>query len=429
MREGHEAGRIKNLTCLPAQAAAREGGSDLHLLTLWLLLAGPLWGGVGAVVLPRRYRRRGLDSQAAGLRGGTLCAALGLPALVYLWLYTPPLRRLHGVVAATLLAAELFGLFASVYPGNPCVTSAGYVANQAQNGLVLGAVYATMAAGLTLIYSVQRIISFTHGQFVMFGGVMAYLLLTRGLDVNPLFAVPIVGVASFILGAIIERVLLTPIHRSGIERPGEYAILITFGLGMFLQYALVGLLGSPTGIRAPRYTDMPPLIGVQPMFEMGALRLRTDNLIAGVLGLLMFAALAWFLRTTWPGKSLRAVAANQTAAEVTGVDSGAAHNLAFAAGSMLAGMSGAILVPVMNMPIPEMASLASVRSYVSIVLGGLGSVPGAFLGGLSVGLAESLTAACFPDPSRGATYQLAAGLLIFALVLLLRPQGLMGRKP
>lgn len=378
-------------------------------------------------MLPRRYRTRSLDPRLAALAGGLWGAALGVPALAYLYAFTPRLRRgPHAWAPAVLLAAELLTAFRLVYPTNICVTSPGYVANQVQTGLTVGAIYAAMAAGLTLIYSVQGIISFAHGQFVMFGGVLAYLLLAGGWHVNAVFAIPVIGLCSLVLGMLVERTLLTPLHKGRIERPGEYAILITFGLGMVLQYALVGALGNPTGIRAPRYTDR-PLFGLDTsVIQLGALRIRTDYLIAGLIGLVLFAALTWFLHRTWVGKSFRAVAQNPGAAAVAGIDSGRAFTLAFGVGTMLAGMSGAALVPAMNFPVPDIASQAAIRSYVVIVLGGMGSVMGSLVGGLFLGVVEAMTAACFPDPSRGATYQVAAGLLLFAVILLVRPQGFFG---
>lgn len=401
----------------------------MDILILWLLAAGPLWAVVGARILPRRYRSRGLDPRQAALAGGLWGSLLGPAVLAYLFVTTPVLRQSRHVwTPALLLTAELMLLFRALYPTNPLVTDPGYLANQLQDGLIVGAVYATMAVGLTLIYSVQGIISFTHGQIVMFGGVLGYLLLTKFLAVNALFVIPLVGLVALALGLLLERTLLLPLHAGSIERPGEYAILITFGFGLFLQYALVGVLGNPSGIRAPRYTDR-PLLGLSAStLDFGALRVRTDLLIAAAIGLALFVLLTWFLQRTWTGRSLRAVAMNRQAAAVAGIDSGRAFTLAFGIGTMLAGMSGAALVAVMNFPVPEVATVAAIRSYVVIVLGGLGSVPGAFLGGLLLGVAEALTVAGFPDPSRGATYQVAAGLVLFGFILLVRPQGFLGRR-
>lgn len=410
-------------------AGSPSGGDAVNALVIWLLLAGPFWAVLAATLLPRRYRRLGLAFRHVGVPAGLWGATVGPLALAYAWRKTPPMEGPgYRILPGLLLAGQVFGILRSLYPANPLFTDAAYFLNQVQNGLVVGAVFGTMAVGLTLIYSVQGIISFTHGQLFMFGGVVAYLLLTRVWSVNALLVIPVVGLICLVLGLVLERALLGPLHSESTERPAEYALLITFGVGLFLQYGLVSVLGSPTGIRAPRFTDR-PLFGLDSsILQLGFLRIRTDMLVAGLVGLALFIALTWFLHRTWTGRSLQAVAQNRTAAILAGIDARRAFNLAFGIGVMLAGMAGAALVAVMNFPVPEMATQAALRSYVIIVLGGLGSVPGAFLGGLFLGVAEALTVAGFPDPSRGATYQVAAGLAIFALVLLVRPRGFFGRE-
>jgi branched-chain amino acid transport system permease protein len=394
---------------------------------IWLVLAGPLWSALGATFLPRRYRTRRADPQLAGLAGGLCGAALGPFALAPLYVAVPVLRHgLYVVSPAVLVSGELFLLFAHANPDNVCITDPLYVVNQVQIGLTVGLLYATMAAGLTLIYSVQRIISFTHGQFVMFGGVLAFVLL-RGSDLNPIVVMPAVAIATFTLGVGIAKVLLKPVQAGTIARPDEYAILMTFGVGIFLTYALVGALGNPIAVRAARYTDR-PLFGIdRAVFEFAGIRMRTDLLIAGAVGLLIFVALSWFLYHTWTGRSFRAVAMDRQAAAVVGIDSGGVFLWAFGIGTALAGMAGAALVPAFNFQVPEMAAQTAIRSYVIVVLGGLGSLRGALLGALFLGVVEALTAGCYPDPSKGATYQVASGLLVFLVVLLVRPQGFFGR--
>jgi len=394
---------------------------------IWLFLAGPVWSALGAVFLPRRYRTQRGDPQLAGLAGGLWGAAFGPFALAPLYASVPVLRRgLHVVLPAVLISGELLLLFAHANPGNVCVSDPLYVLNQVQTGLTVGLLYATMASGLTLIYSVQRIISFTHGQFVMFGGVLTFLLL-RDSDLNPIFVMPVVAIATFVLGVVIAKVLLKPVQAGTIERPDEYAILMTFGVGIFLTYALVGMLGNPIAVRAARYTDR-PLFGIdRAIFEFAGMRMRTDLLIAGAVGLVIFVALSWLLYRTWTGRSFRAVAMDRQAAAVVGIDSGAVFLWAFGIGTALAGLAGAALVPAFNFQVPEMAAQTAIRSYVIVVLGGLGSLRGALLGALFLGVVEALTAGCYPDPSKGATYQVASGLLVFLVVLLVRPQGFFGR--
>lgn len=395
---------------------------------IWMMVAGPLWALVGARVIPHRYRSHGLDARRTRAVGALMGAAVGGIGILYLYKKTPDLAGRTYILGSSLaVVAELYMLFRVGYPDNACNTSPSYVINQIQNGLSLGMVFAAMAVGLTLIYSVQSIISFTHGQFFMLGGVIGYLLATEMWGMNGLFAIPVAGLVSLVMGMLFERSMLSPMHGGGIERGGEYAILVTFGFGLFLQFAIVGILGNPTGVRAPRYTDR-PLFGIDTSaFDLGPLRIRTDFLIAGLLGALMIAALAWFLQRTWTGRSFRAVSQQKEAASVVGINSGRTFTLAFGIGTMLAGMAGAALIPAMNFPVPQIAGQVAIRSYVIIVLGGLGSILGAGLGGLFVGLAEALGAGCFPDPAKASSYQLAFPLVLFALMLLVRPQGFFGR--
>ena len=399
----------------------------MSVLVVWLVLAGPLWSIAGAALLPRRYRERRADPRLAGLAGGLWGAALGAVAVPWLHRRVPTLRRgPHVLLPALLLTAELTWLFARGFPANPCVRDSLYVLDQIQTGLTVGLVYATMAVGLTLIYSVQRIVSFTHGQFVMFGGVAAFVLL-RDSPWSPYAVLPVVGLASLVLGVGVAAVLLRPVHTGTVERPDEYAILMTFGFGLFLTYALVGTLGAPVAVRTPRYTDR-PLLGLDTaVVQLGGLRFRMDLVIAGAIGLLIFCALGWVLYRTWLGWSFRAVSMDRAASAVSGIDAGRVFVLAFGIGTMLAGVSGAALVPTFNFQVPEMAAQTAIRSYVIVVLGGLGSVKGALLGGLFLGIVEAFTAGCYPDPSKGATYQVASGLLVFLVVLLVRPQGFFGR--
>ena len=153
----------------------------------------------------------------------------------------------------------------------------------------------------------------------------------------------------------------------------------------------------------------------------------STRVVAAAISLALIGIVLWFVHRTWTGRALRAVSQDRNAAAVTGINPLFMNNLAFGLGTMLAGMSGATLVQVFSWTF-DVGVPASSKSFVIIVLGGMGSIPGALIGGLIIGAVESLGAGCFPDPSRGLAYQSAFGLVIFALVLLLRPQGLLGRK-
>lgn len=386
----------------------------------WLVLAGPAWAAIGAWGLPRVYRRKGLDHAPARFIGGLAGLTLGPLLVLPLWRFTPDLGRWYwGGGTGMLAALELYALFAILSPRNLCVTNAGYVANQISNGLTIGFIYALMAVGLTLIYSVQGVISFAHGQFYMLGGYVSYYFLQLLVDVNPVVGVPVAGLITMLVGFAFEYLFLRPMHLGRIERAGEYAILVTFGFGFFLQYTVLAAVG-PFSQKAPAFLQASG-------FTLGPLLLIPNRLVAAAIGVVLIGALLYLLDRTWLGKALRAVSMDKQAAAVVGIDPLTMNTLAFGIGTMLAGMSGAALIPVFTW-VPWVGTTAAIRSYVIIVLGGLGSVPGALFGGLIIGLVEALGAGCYPDPSKGAAYKTAFGLVIFALMLLLRPTGLMGRE-
>lgn len=390
------------------------------VVIIWLVLAGPVWAAIGAWGLPRIYRRKGLDDSQARIVGGLGGLTLGPLMVVPLWYFTPDLRRWHwGGIPGILAAVELYGLFAALDPNNLCVTNAEYVANQLSSGLIIGFIYALMAVGLTLIYSVQGVISFCHGQFYMLGGYVSYYFLQLIWDVNPIVGVPVAALVTMLLGFVFERLFLRPMHLGQIERTGEYAILVTFGFGFFLQYTVLAAVG-PFSQKAAPYLALGSL-------KLGPLNLIPNRLVATAVGIVLIIALLYLLNRTWLGKALRAVSMDKQAAAVVGINPLTMNTLAFGIGTMLAGMSGAALIPVFTW-VPWVGAPAATRSYVIIVLGGMGSVPGALLGGLIIGLVEALGSGCYPDPSKGAAYKTAFGLVIFALMLLLRPTGLFGRE-
>ena len=387
---------------------------------LWLLFAGPVWGLLGGWLLPGVYRRKGKDYGPARMVGGLAGLTLGPLALIPLWIFTPELDHwLWPVVPGFVAAFELYELFAITNPDNLCVTNLPYVTNQAANGLTIGFIYALMAVGLTLIYSVQGIISFSHGQFYMLGGYVSYYFLQLFTGVNPILGVPIAGVATMLLGFAFERMFLRPMHEDQIERAGEYAILVTFGFGFFLQYTVLAIVG-PFSQKTQAFVKAGSL-------DIGTLNLVPNRLVAAAIGIVLIGFLLILIERTWLGKALRAVSMDKQAAAVVGINPLTMNTLAFGIGTMLAGMSGAALIPVFTW-VPWVGVDASTRSFVIIVLGGLGSIPGALLGGLTIGLVEALGAGCYPDPSAGAAYKTAFGLVIFAIVLLIKPTGLFGRE-
>jgi branched-chain amino acid transport system permease protein len=285
-------------------------------------------------------------------------------------------------------------------------------------GVVMGIIYALMALGLTLIFSILNVINFAHGEFYMLGGYASYLLLQIFTDINPLVMVPVAGILAALIGIAFEIFFLRPMHDERIDRPAEYAVLVTFGYSFFLQNLALAVLGPYP--HAPRSF-------FEGSVQIGPVSLSADRFAASVISLLLLGALLLVINRTWIGKALRAVSQDKQAAAVVGINPGVMNTVAFALGVGLAAVAGALLAPVFSVT-PDVGAVPAIRSYIIIVLGGMGSIPGSVLGGIVIGLVESFGAGYFPDPSRALNYKTAFGLVIFALVLLFRPRGFFGRK-
>lgn len=428
---------------LASQALVRVTDPQLPSV-LWLLLAGPLWAGIAAYFIPRQYRAVEANDDnvltAAALGG----FAIGPLIFGLMWKHSPKISRDWMIAFGSLGAWQIYTLFAIHNPSNPCVAAPfhiTYLTQQTANGVVIGTIYSLMAVGLTLIYSVQGIVSFAHGQLYMVGGYFSFYFLLFGSDalsratgveisINPILGIPVAGVIVFIIGAVFERVFLKPMHDGLIERVSEYAILITFGFGFFIEYTTLAIAG-PFPQRTDRFIEIRrftfPRTQITEDFFFGPINIIGDRAFAMVIGIVLIFALLYFLQRTWTGRGLRATSQDRQAAAVTGINPTNMNTLSFGMGSMLAAMSGAALIPIFAW-VPWVGAEMVGRSYVIVVLGGLGSVPGALVGGIIVGIVEALGAGCHPDPSRGAAYKEAFALVIFALVLLLKPTGLFGRE-
>jgi branched-chain amino acid transport system permease protein len=282
------------------------------------------------------------------------------------------------------------------------------------NGLIVGVYYAMMALGLTMIFGVLRIVNFAHGEFYMLGG-FAYVLLYHSLGVPVLVALPsaiLVGVA---FGWIVEKLLIRPVYADfGSWRHGrdEYAIIVTFGLGLLLV-SLMNKLVGPWSLRGPRLVDGPPLV-------FAGLRLLPNQIATLLIAIVCLAAVMIFLNYTLWGKQIRAVAQNRVCAAIMGVDVGSVSTIVFAVAGGLAALAGALLSNTIS-PTPDIGAFPAIKSYVIIVLGGLGSPLGALVGALLLGVVEALGAFYV-----SAAYRDTYGLALLILFLLVRPNGLFG---
>lgn len=274
------------------------------------------------------------------------------------------------------------------------------------NGVGLSMVYILVALGLTLIFSILRVINFAHGEFYMMGGFIAYYgahLFGLNYFVTLIAAFVLVGVA----GVLVERTIFAPMRANILG-----GFIVSLGLLWILQSSattLFGVLDKEVGS---------PFHGV--VRVMGIV-ISQERLFVIVCCALLFVCLYAFLRFSVYGMALRAAAQDMEAAALQGVNVERLASLSFGIGCALAGIAGALLAPVYFVS-PYMGTLPVVKAFIIIILGGMGSVPGAVVGGFFLGLLESVAPLYMPL----AAVEILSFLVVMA-VLLVRPQGLLGR--
>ena len=272
------------------------------------------------------------------------------------------------------------------------------------NGLLIGGVFALISIGLTLIFGVMKIINFAHGEFLMLAMYAAYFLSLWG--VNPYVAIVIICPVFYLVGAVAYKFVVDPVINAS-----ELAqLLSTLGLAIFLQNAALFFFSGTM-----RSLD----ISVRSI-ELGGLVISKSRLIAFVIALIVTLALFEFLNRTWPGKAIRATAMDKQVALLMGIDVSKAYLMAFAIGTATVGIAGAVLAPMFS-TYPMVGAQFGLVSFVIVVLGGVGDFKGAFLGGLIIGLIDSVSGYLLTTGSKEAVY-----FVIFLLVLVVRPSGLMG---
>ncbi len=286
----------------------------------------------------------------------------------------------------------------------------------AVNGLVIGLIYALMASGLTLIFSVLKVVNFGHGVLYMLGGYVSYYAI-GWLGAPPVLGVLAAMLVLFAFGVVFERLVLSPLYTGAVERKDEYAIIVTFGLTILMTNLAIVVFGP--------FAKSPPSF-VSGTLIAGPLIITYDRLIAAGAALGLLLALSWFMSRTALGHALDAVSQSRESAAVIGINPQRMYTIAFGLGSALAGGAGALIGPIFALN-PNMGALPSVQAFIIIVLGGLGSVWGSIVGGVLLGLVQGLGVGFFPDPNRALAYTQAFGALLLILALLIKPTGLFGR--
>ena len=292
-----------------------------------------------------------------------------------------------------------------------------YVYVQVANGAVIGVIYAMIAVGVTLIFSILKIVNFAHGDLYMLGGYCAYYVI-EFLGLPPLAAMFVSIAALFVLAIILERLMLTPLYSDRTERKDEYGLIVTFGLAYFLRNSAVIAFG-PFPLKPPSFIP-----GVS---RLGNLIVPNDRLFAGGVGLALIFALLYFMQRTIWGQALDAVSQSRDSAAIVGINARRFNSFAFGIGAGLAAAAGALVAPIFSLA-PDMGVLPNIHAYVIVILGGMGSVSGSVIAGVMLGLAENLFTAFFPDATRAFAYSNAFGVVMLMVFLIFRPQGLFGRR-
>jgi branched-chain amino acid transport system permease protein len=280
-------------------------------------------------------------------------------------------------------------------------------------GVMIGMLYALMALGITFIYSIVRMINWAMGEFYMLGSYIQYVAVAHLLGRDFWWLALVISTAgTFAVGYLLEPILIKPMHARGMERRDDYATVVTIAL-LLLMRSLAVAIGGPYQYRPE--TNLP-------IMWVGPLPMEGARVVAS-LGALAALALFWLvISKTWVGLALRAVAQNRVAAQTSGVDVFRLDAIAFGIGVALAGLAGALLAPLF-LVYPTNGVVTTVKGFEIIVIGGLGSIPGALIGGVLLGVVESLGAAFISSP-----YQNVYGFLLVLIILLVRPYGLFGER-
>jgi len=281
--------------------------------------------------------------------------------------------------------------------------------NVAVGGILTGLVYGLMALGLSVIFGVVRVVNFAHGEMMTIAMYLAVVLFAQ-FHLDPLIMLVPIAAVLFVCGYALQAGLINPF----ITRPEHSQFLLLVAVGLIIVNVLLILLGPDARSIQTSYA--------YDSFEVGPLIVDASKLYAGAAAIVLTAVLFGFFRFTGTGTAIRACADNYTGAQVVGLNVKHLYALTFAIGAACVGAAGAIMTLIIDVT-PMLGPSYTLLAFVIVVTGGLGSMPGALLGGVLIGLTEAFAGLLFTPSAKS---MFAFGILV--LVLLFRPQGLLGKR-
>ena len=280
------------------------------------------------------------------------------------------------------------------------------------NGVSLGSIYAVIALGYTMVYGIAKMLNFAHGDVIMVGAYIVFAL-TSYAGVNPYLALVISMAACTLLGMAIERFAYKPLRGAS-----PLAVLITaIGVSYFLQNMALLIFGS----QAKSFTSIVNLPTLTLVY--GKITISAETIVTIIVSLIIMVSLTLFVNKTKPGRAMLAVSEDKGAAQLMGVNVNATISLTFAIGSGLAAVAGVLLCSAYPTLSSQTGAMPGIKAFVAAVLGGIGSIPGAVIGGVLIGVIEIL--------SRSYISSQMADAIVFAvliIVLLVKPTGILGKK-
>ena len=280
------------------------------------------------------------------------------------------------------------------------------------NGISLGSVYALIALGYTMVYGIAKMLNFAHGDVIMIGAYVAFTAVS-GMGMPPVVGVLLSVVACTVLGVLIERIAYKPLRKAS-----KLAVLITaIGVSYFLQNVALLIYGANT----KSFTSVVTIPALKLMDDK--LVISGETIVTVVACLIIMAGLMTFMKYSKSGRAMLAVSEDSGAAQLMGVNVNATIALTFAIGSALAAIAGVLMCSSYPALTPYTGSMPGIKAFVAAVFGGIGSVPGAFIGGILLGVIEILSKAYISS-------QLADAIVfaVLIVVLLVKPTGLLGKQ-